>query len=51
MSQNLILIDALYSACWEKEKKMRKKCLGGFFPRAGGQTRLAGCAVWDFHGC
>jgi hypothetical protein len=48
MSQNLILIDALSSACWEKKGKIKKQ-LEGFFPRAGGCTCLAGCAVQDFH--
>jgi hypothetical protein len=39
MSQSLILIDVLSSACWEKK---RQKQPGVFFPH--GQTCLAGCA-------
>jgi hypothetical protein len=50
MSQVLILIDALSSACWEKkEKKKRERereVVRGFSPRPRGQTCLAGCAVW-----
>jgi hypothetical protein len=34
MSQSLILIDALSSACLEKKKK--KEAARGFLPRAGG---------------
>jgi hypothetical protein len=49
----LILIDALSSACWEKNKKeiknrKRKKWLGGYFSQ--GQTCIDGCAMQDFHG-
>jgi hypothetical protein len=47
----LIPIDALSSACWEKEEKKKKKRKeeqqGAFFPQ--GQTCLAGCAASDFH--
>jgi hypothetical protein len=46
MSQSLILIDALFFACWEKKKRDTAREL--FFQ---GQTGLAGCAAWDFHGC
>jgi hypothetical protein len=45
----LILINALFSACWEKKEKEKKTWLGFFFPQ--GQTHLAGCASWDFCGC
>jgi hypothetical protein len=31
MSQNLILIDALSFACWEKKEKQVEKRLGAFF--------------------
>jgi hypothetical protein len=47
MSQSLILIDALSSACWEKKKK-EKEAARDYFPTARGQTRLAGCAWRDF---
>jgi hypothetical protein len=36
----------------ERKKETKKKKVkqpGWLFPQ--GQTRLAGCAVWDFHGC
>jgi hypothetical protein len=32
MSQSLILIDALTSACWERKKK--REMVSSFFPRA-----------------
>jgi hypothetical protein len=52
MSQSLILIDILSSACWEKKrkggKKKREKQSGAFFPQ--GWTSLDGCAMWDFCG-
>jgi hypothetical protein len=56
MSQSLILIDALFSACWEKKKrkenKQTNKTYGEtFFPGAGGQTRLVGCATQNFLSC
>jgi hypothetical protein len=53
MLQSLILIDALSSACWEKKreggKKKKRETARGFLSQ--GQTHLAGCAMWDFHGC
>jgi hypothetical protein len=53
MLQNLILIDALSSACWEKKRKKKKtkkrEMTGGLFSQ--GQTCLAGCTVQDFCGC
>jgi hypothetical protein len=46
----LILIDALSSTCWKKKKKeKKKKWPGGFFLQ--GEMCLAGCTMWDFHGC
>jgi hypothetical protein len=51
MSQSLILIDALSSACWEKQRKMKREMAGGFFPRARGQTHLAGFTVLLLRGC
>jgi hypothetical protein len=47
--QSLILIDALFSACWEKKKREREKEKWwwgvSFFPQ--GWKCLAGCAMWD----
>jgi hypothetical protein len=46
MSQSLILVDALSSACWEKKEKKRKKkekWPGPFFP--GPEARHALLAV------
>jgi hypothetical protein len=45
--QSLILIDALPSACWEKEKKETARVF--FFSQ--GKTHVTGCAVQDFCGC
>jgi hypothetical protein len=33
MLQSLILIDALSSACWEKQKERKKHLEGFFFPK------------------
>jgi hypothetical protein len=41
MSQSLILIDALSSACWEKIKREMARFF--FFPQ--------GWEMWDFCGC
>jgi hypothetical protein len=54
MSQSLILIDALSSACWgkktqEKKKKQRERNHQGAFIFQN-QTHLSGCAVQDYHG-
>jgi hypothetical protein len=55
MLQSLILIDALSSACWEKEKKKERERNGGgggaFFPQ--GWTCLAGvlCGIFAAVSC
>jgi hypothetical protein len=49
MLQSLILIDALSSAFWEKKKKKKDRNARVLFSK--GQTCLAGCAMWCFHGC
>jgi hypothetical protein len=52
MSQDLILIYALSSACWEKnEKKRKKRSSRGLFSQDQSQTRFAGCAGQDFRSC
>jgi hypothetical protein len=45
ISQSLIMIDILSSACWEEKKEKKPQ---GFFLRAG---HFACCVTWDFHGC
>jgi hypothetical protein len=47
--QNLILIDVLSSAYWEKEKTKKREMAGGWVSQ--GRTCLASCVMWDFHGC
>jgi hypothetical protein len=49
MSQSLILIDALSSTSWEKEKKKRNGQELFILPH--GQIHLAGSAVQDFCSC
>jgi hypothetical protein len=52
MLQSLILIDALSSVYWEKKKEKEKRSSQVFFfPRARGQTHLAGCDALDFYSC
>jgi hypothetical protein len=47
ISQTLILIDALSSAYWKKEKE--REMARGLLSHVW--THLAGCATWDFHSC
>jgi hypothetical protein len=44
--QNLILIDVLSSAYWEKEKQRKGKWLGGGFPRAGHALLAVSCGIF-----
>jgi hypothetical protein len=46
MSQSFIVIDLML--CLLVGKKTNREVAWGFFPRARGQTRLAGCARQDF---
>jgi hypothetical protein len=51
MLQGLILIEALSSACWEKNEKKRKKETRsgwGLFLQGLSWTCLAGSTWWDF---
>jgi hypothetical protein len=42
MSQCLILIDVLFSACWEKKKRKKRNDQGPFYPGPeAGHTLLA----------
>jgi hypothetical protein len=34
-----------------KEGRKKREAAGGFSPRAGAWTCLAGCAGWDSHSC
>jgi hypothetical protein len=53
MLQNLILIDALFSACWKRKKGKQKEEKGkttrGLFPP--GQTHPISCAMLGLSSC